>query len=45
MNEEMKDAFFDWMNECPTQWFLDNHGTNFRTYSFTFDNEDSEDDN
>ena len=39
----MKDDFFDWLDECPTNWFLKNEDENGRTYIF-IDNEDDEED-
>ena len=41
-NIKMKDDFFDWLDSCPVQWFL--NGTEkgkSRTYVF-IDNEDEE---
>jgi hypothetical protein len=37
----MKEDFFDWLNECPVQWFLKDEDENGRTYIF-LDNDDEE---
>ena len=37
----MKDDFFDWLEECPVQWFLRDDNSDGRTYHFV-DNEDEE---
>jgi len=30
----MNDRFYDWLNECPNQWFLDKYDKESNTYSF-----------
>lgn len=37
----MKENFFEWLNECPVQWFLTDDNSNGRNYHFV-DNEDDE---
>lgn len=38
----MNDAFFDWLDECPCQWVLeDSEDGKYRTYRF-IDNEEEE---
>ncbi len=34
----MKDDFFDWLNDCPVQWFLEGEDSDGRKYFFK-DNE------
>lgn len=31
---EFKDEFFDWLNECPVQWFLNETDKESRSYTF-----------
>ena len=33
-DEKMKDEFYDWLNECPVQWFREKVEENSLTYSF-----------
>jgi hypothetical protein len=40
----MKDDFFDWLNECPVQWFLKDDDENGRTYLFIDNEEEEEED-
>ena len=37
----MKDDFFDWLNECPVQWFLTGENSDERSYKF-IDNDEEE---
>jgi hypothetical protein len=37
----MKEDFFDWLEDCPVQWFLKDDDENGRTYLF-IDNDDEE---
>ena len=30
----MKEEFFDWLNDCPVQWFLNNDDEGSLEYSF-----------
>lgn len=39
----MKEDFFDWLNECPTNWILTNDNSEGRSYLF-IDNEVEEED-
>ena len=38
----MKDAFMDWLNECPVQWNLINQDDGSLTYSFNKESEEEE---
>ena len=31
----MKEEFFDWLNDCPVQWFLEGDEEDSLKYSFT----------
>lgn len=37
----MKDDFFDWLDKCPVQWFMNSENYQGRTYLF-IDNEEEE---
>lgn len=37
----MNDEFFEWLNECPTQWHLTDDDRNGRSYTF-IDNDEEE---
>ena len=39
----MKDDFFDWLNDCPVEWFLQKSDDDGREYWFK-DNEDQAED-
>jgi len=38
----MENDFFDWLNECPAQWFLQESDDEGRTYWFKDNSKDEE---
>ena len=38
----MKDEFFDWIDQCPVQWFLIDADGEQRSYQFLSDDEEKE---
>jgi hypothetical protein len=34
IKNNMSEEFYDWLNECPNQWFLDKHDKDSNTYTF-----------
>ena len=39
---EMPDEFFDWLNECPVQWLLNQQEENSLEYCFICPNQEEE---
>jgi len=40
----MKEDFFDWLNDCPTTWILQESDEDNRVYSFYDNDEDNDED-
>ena len=39
---EMKEEFFEWLSECPVQWFFEGEEDGSRRYVFINDEDDEE---
>ena len=43
IDNNMPDEFFDWLSECPVQWFLGQWDKDSMNYTFNVPDEESED--
>tara|TARA_R100001530_G_scaffold20569_1_gene17113 strand:+ start:64 stop:207 length:144 start_codon:yes stop_codon:yes gene_type:complete len=34
IDNDMPDEFYEWLNECPVQWFLITHDSSSNDYTF-----------
>ena len=41
IDNNMPDKFFDWLNECPVQWFLGKWDKNSMNYTFNVPDEEN----
>jgi len=45
IDNKMPDSFFDWLEQCPVQWYLGQWDKETMNYTFNVPDEEEEDEN